>query len=93
VALAWDIDDFPYAWLWHEIRSPGFPFYGRTYIVAIEPASSWPGTGLRDAIDRGQAIVLQPDDQRSTTVALIPYEPDGRSVSGALISGVLEFGA
>lgn len=93
MALAWNIDDFPYAWLWHEIGSPGFPFYGRTSIVAIEPASSWPGKGLRYAIERGQAIVLQPGDQRSTTVALIPFEPDGRAVSGAAISGELEFAA
>jgi hypothetical protein len=91
VALAWNVADFPYAWLWHEIASPGFPFYGRTSLVAIEPASSWPGTGLRGAIERGQAIVLQPNEQRSTTVALIPFTPDGRALSGASISGRLEF--
>ncbi len=91
VALAWNVKDFPYAWLWHEIASPGFPFYGRTSLVAIEPASSWPGTGLRAAIERGQAIVVQPDERHSTTVALIPFIPDGRALSGASISGRLEF--
>jgi hypothetical protein len=91
VALAWNIDDLPYAWLWHEIGSPGFPFYGRTSIVAIEPASSWPGTGLRDAIERGQAIVLGPFEHRTTTVALIPFVPHGNAVSGASISGRVEF--
>ena len=91
VALAWNVDDFPYTWLWHEIGSPGFPFYGRASIVAVEPASSWPGAGLSGAIERGQAIVLQPREQRSTTVALIPFETDGRAVSGASITGQVEF--
>jgi galactose mutarotase-like enzyme len=91
VALAWDVADFPYAWLWHEIASPGFPFYGRTSLVAIEPASSWPGSGLSDANERGQAFVLASDERRSATVALIPFMPDGRAVSGASISGRLEF--
>jgi hypothetical protein len=91
VALAWDVDDFPCAWLWHEIGGGGFPFFGRASIVAIEPARSWPGTGLSDAIERGQAIVVEPGEQRSTTVALIPFEPDGRPVAGASVSGRIAF--
>lgn len=93
VALAWDVADFPAAWLWHEIASPGFPFYGRTSLVAIEPASSWPGTGLAGAIERGQAFVLAPGEQRSTTIGLIPFEPDGRAVTGASVDGTVEFAA
>jgi hypothetical protein len=90
VALAWDVADFPYAWLWHEIASPGFPFFGRTSLVAIEPASSWPGQGLEGAIKRGQAHVLGPGGQRSTVVAMIPFEPHGRAVTGASTNGQLE---
>ena len=93
VALAWDVADFPASWLWHEIASPGFPFYGRTSLVAVEPASSWPGTGLAGAIERGQAFVLAPGEQRSTTVGLIPFEPDGRAVTGASVDGTVEFAA
>ena len=83
VALAWDVEDFPSVWLWHEIASPGFPFYGRSSLVAIEPASSWPGNGLGGAIARGQALTLQPGHTRSTTVAVIPFEISGRALSGA----------
>jgi galactose mutarotase-like enzyme len=90
MALAWDVGDFPYAWLWHEIGSPGFPFYGRSSIVAIEPASSWPGRGLEGAIERGQATILEPHASRATVVALIPFEPDGRPVRHASISGHVE---
>lgn len=92
VALAWDVNDFPHAWIWHEIGSSGFPFYGRASLVAIEPASSWPGTGLATAIERGQAFELAPNERRSTTVALIPFAPTSRPLTGASVSGHLTFG-
>lgn len=91
VALAWDVADFPGVWLWHEIASPGFPFYGRASLVAIEPASCWPGDGLGGAIERGQAMVLRPGEDRSTTVAVIPFPPSERALVGATVDGELEF--
>jgi hypothetical protein len=91
VALAWDVNDFPFAWMWREIGSSAFPFYGRASILAIEPAASWPGAGLATAIERGQALILEPGQRRSTTVAMIPFEPDGRSVVGASIDGDVRF--
>jgi hypothetical protein len=93
VALAWDIDDFPFAWLWREVGSGGFPFFGRASILAIEPACSWPGTGLLGAIERGQAVVLAAGEQRSTTVALMPFEPDQRRVCGVSLSGRIDLGS
>jgi len=92
IALAWDAADFPHAWVWHEIGSSGFPFYGRASLVAIEPSSSWPGTGLATAIERGQAFELSPDERKSTTVALIPFPPTSRPLTGASVSGHLTFG-
>lgn len=91
VALAWDVADFPGVWLWHEIASPGFPFYGRASLVAIEPASCWPGDGLGAAVERGQALTLAPGESRTTTVAVIPFEPSGRVLCGAGVDGRLEF--
>jgi hypothetical protein len=91
VALAWDVKDLPAVWLWHEIASPGFPFYGRSSLVAIEPASSWPGNGLGSAIAHGQALTLQPGHTRSTTVAVIPFEISGRALSGATVDGRLDY--
>jgi galactose mutarotase-like enzyme len=93
VALAWDVADFPAVWLWHEIASPGFPFYGRSSLVAIEPAACWPGDGLSGAVARGQALTLPPGRTRSTTVAVIPFECSQRALSGATVDGRLEFAA
>ncbi len=89
VALAWNIADFPYAWMWHEIASPGFPFYGRAALVAIEPASCWPGDGLAAAVASGQAFRLEPNETRSTVVALIPFIDNGDAVTHATIDGLV----
>lgn len=91
VALAWEIEDFPHLWLWRELGSTGFPFHGRTSLVALEPSSSWPGDGLAAAIERGQAHWLGPGERRSTVVTVIPFRPDGRAVTGADHSGSITF--
>jgi Domain of unknown function (DUF4432) len=45
--LSWDIDVFPYAWLWQELgATAGPPWFGRAYTIAIEPATSFPAAGL-----------------------------------------------
>jgi galactose mutarotase-like enzyme len=91
VGLAWDVADFPHVWLWHEIGGPEFPFFGRTSLVAIEPASSWPGDGLAAAIERGQAHWLAPRSSRTTTVTLVPFRPVGRPVTNVERGGTVTF--
>ena len=45
--LSWQLDTFPYAWLWQELgATAGAPWFGRAYTMAIEPATSFPATGL-----------------------------------------------
>jgi hypothetical protein len=82
VALCWDVADFPHLWIWREFGSPGFPFYGRAGILALEPASSWPGTGLADAIACGQAHWIEPGASRSTTVTVVPFAAGTPPVRG-----------
>jgi hypothetical protein len=55
IALAWDATTFPHVWLWEEVETSGFPWYGRSRIVAIEPQSTWPASGLAAAIASGTA--------------------------------------
>lgn len=43
VSLGWNAEAFPYAWYWMEAGGrKGFPWYSDAYVLAIEPASSWP---------------------------------------------------
>ncbi|MXX84728.1 MAG: aldose 1-epimerase [Chloroflexi bacterium] len=76
IGLCWDADVFPYAWFWQEINSsPGFPFYKRSYVIAIEPASSIPGQGLSAVIEKtGAQLTLQPGESREVELKAIFYE-------------------
>jgi hypothetical protein len=59
--LVWPLEVFPYLWFWQELRgSFGFPWHGRCYVMAIEPFTSIPGTGLENAIASGTAPLLPP---------------------------------
>jgi Domain of unknown function (DUF4432) len=56
VGLRWPLDTFGQAWLWQEVMSgEGWPWYQRAYAVAVEPAGTIPGHGMRGARARGQA--------------------------------------
>jgi len=91
VALAWDVRDFPHVWLWRENGTKGFPFFGRASLIAIEPASSWPGTGLGEACKRGQAFSLSSHESRSTVVALVPFTTTTFPVRNVAVSGQIDF--
>lgn len=53
VGMAWPKAVFPFAWFWQEMHaSPGFPWYGEVYVMAIEPSSSMPGHGLSAVIEK-----------------------------------------
>lgn len=50
IRFAWDRDDFPCAWLWQEMHAHrDAPWYGECYVMAIEPATSYPG-GLANVL-------------------------------------------
>lgn len=76
IGMCWDANIFPYAWFWQEINSsPGFPFYKRCYVIAIEPASSMPGQGLSAVIEKtGTHLTLQPGESREVEMKAIFYE-------------------
>lgn len=76
VGMVWDAVQFPYAWYWQEMHSsPGFPWYKGVYVMAIEPASSIPGHGLVDVMNRtGAHRTLQPGERVSAEIRAVFYE-------------------
>ncbi len=74
VAMAWDQTTFSYLWLWQEIGGPGFPWYGRARITALEPLSAWPGDGLVEAISRGQARYIVGAATASTWLTMALFD-------------------
>jgi hypothetical protein len=55
------------------------PSWGRNYVCAVEPFSSYPGT-LTEVMEWGQHLTMQPGEQLSTWLNAVAYE--GGAVTG-----------
>jgi galactose mutarotase-like enzyme len=71
IALRWDTKVFPFVWIWREANSSkGYPYFGRTYAVAIEPFSALP-----QARERGEKLLrLEGGQSLSTRIVLAAFE-------------------
>ncbi|MER3436407.1 MAG: hypothetical protein C4346_01565 [Chloroflexota bacterium] len=76
VGLVWQRDDFPHAWLWQEMHaSPGYPWYGSVYVMAIEPFTSMPGHGLVAMMEKtGMHRTLKPGATATASLCALLYE-------------------
>jgi len=74
--LVWPKEVFQYLWYWLELKgSFGHPWYGRSYVMALEPFTSVPGNGLERAIEKGTAPVLGPQESIEARVVATFFEP------------------
>lgn len=65
--MRWDGTLFPYLWMWLVCGgAEGYPWYGRTYNLALEPWTSYSANGLAGAIENGSALKLAPHEQKKT---------------------------
>jgi hypothetical protein len=73
--LRFDPDLYRYVWLWQNLGGvgQGFPWWGRTHCMALEPWTSYPTSGLPDAIANGTALLLQPGEARETRLCAVAY--------------------
>ena len=92
VGFVWPKEIFPYAYFWIEANaSPGFPFYGRAYTVAIEPFSSFPGQGLINVTKKtGTQRVIEPNSQIELEMRVVIYE-NHKGVNHISSDGSVEF--
>jgi galactose mutarotase-like enzyme len=71
VEFAWDPADFPYAWLWQELHGhTDGPWYGECYVMAIEPATSWPGGLAKVIATNGTHRIIQPGETISNALTV-----------------------
>lgn len=79
IALSWDRDVFPCAWLWFDfgaVIDP--PWNGKTRLIALEPNTTRFGWGLAEAKRQGaHLLTLQPGVPVTTTVRLHVFKPAG----------------
>lgn len=72
--LAWNPEVFRYIWLWQALGGGiGYPWYGRTYNMGIEPWSSFPCAGLNEAIARGTAMQIGPGECLETWLTVVAF--------------------
>jgi Domain of unknown function (DUF4432) len=92
VGLCWPLDVFDKAWLWQEVRSTnGWPWFGRAYVVAVEPAAAIPGHGMAGVRARGSTgLRIEGHASNEVTVEAVIFDGRGR-VSGIAQGGVVTF--
>lgn len=62
-SINWDSGVFPYMWMWLVCGGAlGYPWYGRTYNLALEPWTSYSENGLSGAIENDSAQTLAPHE-------------------------------
>ncbi len=72
--MRWDKNIFPVVWLWEVFAGGfGYPWYGRTYCLALEPWTSHPG-GMANALARGTTRRLGPGEPLETRIVAAAYE-------------------
>lgn len=91
VAVAWDAQVFKHVWLWQELAwAKGFPWWGRSYAVALEPWSSHPSSGLAEAVARGTQLII-PAHGHVTTFLTAGLYQDARTPMRVAPDGTIEF--
>ncbi len=87
LGMTWDSQVFKYLWLWQEVHATeGFPWYGEAYTVAVEPWSSYPGSGLVNVINTTQTqLVLAGGESITSTLTFSCFDvPDNGSIPSAI---------
>jgi len=73
--LAWDPKVFRYTWIWQAFGGgKGYPWYGRTYNMGIEPWTSYPCVGLKQCIELGTAMRLEPGQKLDAWLSAVAFE-------------------
>jgi len=69
-SVRWDGSVLPYAWFFQEMDAgQGYPWFGTTYVMAIEPSSTKPGRGLAHAVEAGIVTRLEPGASDSISIS------------------------
>ncbi len=77
VGLAWSGEVFRCVWYWASLGGNlRWPSWGRFYVVALEPFSSWPAR-LTRAIDNGTQLTLGPGERMAAKLTAAAFEAAG----------------
>ncbi|MBA2443353.1 MAG: DUF4432 family protein [Rubrobacter sp.] len=84
--VEWDVGQMPYLWFWQEYGASEFyPWYGRHYNIGLEPFSSFPTNGIREAVENGTALSIDPRERRRFSLMVSVSECGGGKSKGACV--------
>ena len=80
-------DIYKYLWYWQSLGGgTGYPWYGRTYNIGLEPFTSYTNEGLGTAIDNGTALLVEAGQKVQSSVTAVAYE-SSKGIKGITQSG------
>lgn len=93
VAVRWSGELLPHAWYWQERQATaGYPWFREMDVVAVEPASNFPGVGVTELRQAGRCpLTLAPRNARTALVEMTVFNGDS-CVVGIDSVGHLLFG-
>ena len=67
--VSWDRKNFPYLWFWQEFGGANeYPWFGKHFNIGLEPFSSYPTSGLAEAVSNGSALVFAPFEEKTSSL-------------------------
>jgi hypothetical protein len=58
VGVSWDLNVYPSLWYWLNNGAIDYPWWGRSYNLGLEPSSSVTELGMKEYLERGNALKL-----------------------------------
>jgi hypothetical protein len=72
--LRWSGEIFKYLWYWQVFGGgEGYPWYSRTYNIGLEPWTSYPTSGLEEAVKQGTHLTLEPNAEIQAELLAVVY--------------------
>ena len=74
IGVVFPKDVFPFLWYWQSFAPDGYPWYGRTYNVGLEPFTSYTNQGLAQAVENGTSLLISPGQKIFASLKIISFE-------------------
>jgi len=76
--VSFPTDVYKYLWYWQSFGGGyGYPWYGRSYNIGLEPFTSYTNEGLQHAIENETALLLQPGQRVEASLKAVVYQGQG----------------
>jgi hypothetical protein len=75
--MSWESKVFKYLWFWQVYGGwAGYPWYGKSYNIGLEPCTSYPGS-LTNAVAAGTQLIFAPGEWKKTHQRVgVFFKPD-----------------